>query len=87
MDVADYVAEIRQQILDTPQVVSHSFGYEDRPPLRATLNPCTRVLGGDRIYRLVEARGFFLPFSGARSSVPVVEVSACDPLPSMPWLG
>ena len=35
MSVAEYVEEIRRQILDTPHVVSHSLGYEDRPPLAA----------------------------------------------------
>ncbi len=35
MSVADYVAEIRRQILDTPHIVSHSLAYEDRPPLGA----------------------------------------------------
>ena len=38
MSVADYVEEIRRQILDTPHVVSHSLGYEDRPPLGAIVN-------------------------------------------------
>jgi hypothetical protein len=34
MSVVEYVEEIRHQILDTPHVVSHSLGYEDRPPTR-----------------------------------------------------
>jgi Family of unknown function (DUF6516) len=33
MSVAEYVAEIRRQILDTPHVITHSLGYEDRPPI------------------------------------------------------
>ena len=38
MSVADYVAEVRRRILDTPHVVSHSLGYEDRPPIGAIIN-------------------------------------------------
>lgn len=38
MSVADYVADIRRHILDTPHVVSHSLGYEERPPLGAIVN-------------------------------------------------
>lgn len=31
MSVADYASQIRSAILETPHVVSHSLGYEDRP--------------------------------------------------------
>lgn len=33
MSVADYASQIRSTILETPHVVSHSLGYEDRPPV------------------------------------------------------
>lgn len=33
MSVADYASRLRSDILDTPHVVSHSLGYEDRPPV------------------------------------------------------
>lgn len=33
MSVADYASQIRSAILETPHVVSHSLGYEDRPPV------------------------------------------------------
>ena len=33
MSVADYASRIRSDILETPHVVSHSLGYEDRPPV------------------------------------------------------
>lgn len=33
MSVADYASWIRSDILETPYVVSHSLGYEDRPPV------------------------------------------------------
>ena len=33
MSVADYASRIRSDILETPHVISHSLGYEDRPPV------------------------------------------------------
>lgn len=33
MSVADYASQIRSAILETPHIVSHSLGYEDRPPV------------------------------------------------------
>lgn len=33
MSVDDYASRIRSVILETPHVVSHSLGYEDRPPV------------------------------------------------------
>ncbi|MBX3327786.1 MAG: DUF6516 family protein [Nitrospira sp.] len=33
MSVADYASRIRSAILETPHIVSHSLGYEDRPPV------------------------------------------------------
>jgi hypothetical protein len=33
MSVADYTSRIRSDILETPHVISHSLGYEDRPPV------------------------------------------------------
>ena len=50
MCVADYVAEIRRQILDTPHVVSHSLGYEDRPPIGAIVNGTVTFVDGSCLY-------------------------------------
>lgn len=33
MSVADYASQVRSHIIDTPHIVSHSLGYEDRPPV------------------------------------------------------
>ena len=33
MSVDDYASRIRSVIRETPHVVSHSLGYEDRPPV------------------------------------------------------
>jgi hypothetical protein len=48
MTVADYVAEIRRRILDTPQVVSHSLGYEERPPLGAIVTGSVTFADGSQ---------------------------------------
>lgn len=50
MSVAEYVGEIRRQILDTPYVVSHSLGYEDRPPLGAIVNGSVTFADGSCIH-------------------------------------
>ena len=50
MCVADYVAEIRRQILDTPHVISHSLGYEDRPPIGAIVNGTVTFVDGSCLY-------------------------------------
>jgi hypothetical protein len=50
MLVADYVAEIRHRILDTPHVVSHSLGYEDRPPIGAIVNGTVTFADGSCLY-------------------------------------
>jgi hypothetical protein len=50
MPVADYVAEIRRRILDTPHVVSHSLGYEDRPPIGAIINGTVTFADGSCLY-------------------------------------
>lgn len=50
MSVAEYVEEIRRQILDTPHVVSHSLGYEDRPPLAAIVRGSVTFVDGSCIY-------------------------------------
>lgn len=50
MSVAEYVAEIRRQILDTPHVVSHSLGYEDRPPLAAIVRGSVTFANGSRVH-------------------------------------
>ncbi len=33
MQVVDYASRLRSDILETPQVISHSLSYEDRPPI------------------------------------------------------
>lgn len=50
MSVADYVAEIRRRILDTPYVVSHSLGYEDRPPIGAIVSGTVTFADGSCLY-------------------------------------
>ena len=50
MSVADYVEEIRRQILDTPHVVSHSLGYEGRAPLGAIVNGSVTFADGSSIH-------------------------------------
>ncbi len=50
MSVADYVAEIRRRILDTPHIVSHSLGYEDRPPIGAIINGTVTFADGSCLY-------------------------------------
>lgn len=50
MSVAEYVAEIRRQILDTPHVVSHSLGYEDRPPLGAIVTGSVTFADGSQLH-------------------------------------
>lgn len=50
MSVAEYVEEIRRQILDTPHVVSHSLGYEDRPPLAAIVRGSVTFIDGSYIH-------------------------------------
>jgi hypothetical protein len=50
MSVAEYVEEIRRQILDTPHVVSHSLGYEDRPPLAAIVRGSVTFVDGTYIH-------------------------------------
>ncbi|HWV45605.1 MAG TPA: DUF6516 family protein [Nitrospira sp.] len=50
MSVADYVADIRRHILDTPHIVSHSLGYEERPPLGAIVNGSVTFADGSRVH-------------------------------------
>lgn len=50
MSVAEYVEEIRRQILDTPHVISHSLGYEDRPPLAAIVRGSVTFADGSCIH-------------------------------------
>ncbi|CUS38833.1 hypothetical protein COMA2_60010 [Candidatus Nitrospira nitrificans] len=50
MSVADYVADIRRHILDTPHIVSHSLGYEERPPLGAIVNGFVTFADGSRVH-------------------------------------
>lgn len=50
MSVAHYVAEVRHRILDTPHVVSHSLGYEDRPPIGAIVNGTVTFADGSCLY-------------------------------------
>ena len=50
MPVAEYVEGIRRQILDTPHVVSHSLGYEDRPPLAAIVRGSVTFADGSCIH-------------------------------------
>lgn len=50
MPVAEYVEGIRRQILNTPYVVSHSLGYEDRPPLAAIVRGSVTFVDGSCIH-------------------------------------
>ena len=50
MLVVEYVAEIHRQILGTPHVVSHSLGYEDRPPLTAIVKGSVTFVDGSCIH-------------------------------------
>lgn len=33
MSIANYASRIRSDIIETPHIISHSLGYEDRPPI------------------------------------------------------
>lgn len=50
MSVADYAAEIRRHILDTPHIVSHSLGYEDRPPIGAIVTGAVIFADGSSLH-------------------------------------
>jgi hypothetical protein len=50
MSVTDYVAEIQRRILDTSYVVSHSLGYEERPPLGAIVIGSVTFADGSHLY-------------------------------------
>jgi hypothetical protein len=46
MSVADYASRIRSAILETPHVVSHSLGYEDRPPVAEIIKEAATFADG-----------------------------------------
>lgn len=50
MSVTDYVAETQRRILDTSYVVSHSLGYEERPPLGAIITGSVTFADGSHLY-------------------------------------
>jgi hypothetical protein len=50
MSVADYASKIRTAILETPHVVSHSLGYEDRPPVAGIVKGTARFSDGTMLH-------------------------------------
>ena len=50
MPVADYASRIRSDILETPHVVSHSLGYEDRPPVAGIVRGSATFADGSALH-------------------------------------
>lgn len=50
MRIADYAEVIRNHILSTPYVISHSLAYEDRPPVAGLLKGSLTFADGSRLY-------------------------------------
>jgi hypothetical protein len=50
MPVADYASRIRSDILETPHVVSHSLGYEDRPPVAGIVRGSATFADGSTLH-------------------------------------
>lgn len=46
MSVADYASRIRFDIRATPHVISHSLGYEDRPPVAGIVKGSATFVDG-----------------------------------------
>lgn len=49
MPVTDYVAELQDQILGTPHVISHSLAYEDRPAVGVIIRGAVTFADGSCI--------------------------------------
>ena len=50
MPVADYASRIRSDILETPHVVSHSLGYDDRPPVAGIVRGSATFADGTALH-------------------------------------
>ena len=50
MPIADYASRIRSDILETPHVVSHSLGYEDRPPVAGIVRGSATFADGSTLH-------------------------------------
>lgn len=50
MQLADYASWLRSAILQTPQVVSHSLSYEDRPPVAGIVRGAARFADGSVLH-------------------------------------
>lgn len=50
MQLTEYAARVRSQILQTPNVLSHSLAYEDRPPTAGLLKGSVTFSDGSRFH-------------------------------------
>lgn len=50
MQLAEYAELVRTHILQTPQVLSHSLGYEDRPPTAGLVKGSVAFADGSRLH-------------------------------------
>jgi len=50
MSIDDYASRIRSDILSTPHVVSHSLGYEDRPPVAGIVKGSATFADGTALH-------------------------------------
>ncbi len=49
MRIADYAELVRNYVLSTPYVISHSLAYEDRPPVAGVLKGSVRFADGSNL--------------------------------------